>query len=127
MKKAFLPYYLSRIIISFLFAFAVWGGITWQATLTALFFIGLFLLYLHSGWFRVDLTYPLFPLRRDQRAELVQRKAMVASLTVGIVFALELPSLFGVTDLALSTKNLAIPLAIIAYFSVQFFLLSKAR
>lgn len=125
MKKEFLPYYFSRAIISVLFA-VVMFRFTWQALLAALFLYGMFLLYLHSGWFKIDLTYPLFPLRRDQRSELIQRKALVATLVVGILASLALPLLFGLTGLGFLARNLAIPLAIFTYFSVQFFLLSRA-
>jgi hypothetical protein len=120
MKKEFLPYYISRAILSAVFAVIVWG-FTWQALLFAIFIFGLFLLYLHSGWFRVDLTHPLFPLRRDQRGQLVQRKALIAALIVGVftylAFSLVLPAL---------SANLALPLAIVTYFLVQFYLLRSA-
>lgn len=119
MKREFFPYYISRAVLSTLFAVVVVGS-NWQALLLALFFFGLFLLYLHSGWFRIDLTYPLFPLRRDQRSELVQRKALIAGLVVGMFVYLA----FFLARLSISAKP-AIPLAIITYFLVQFALLRR--
>lgn len=59
MKKEFLPYYVSRAILSTAFSILV-AGFSWNAALLATVFFGLFLLYLHSGWFSVDLGNPFF-------------------------------------------------------------------
>lgn len=125
MKKEFLPYYLSRAVLSAVLAIAILE-FTWQALLATLFFFGLFLLYLHSGWFKIDLTHPLFPIRRDQRAESVQRKALITALVIGLLSYLVLPQLSALIGVSFFSANLAIPLAVISYFLVQFVLLSRA-
>ena len=83
----------------------------------ALFAFGLFLFYLHSGWFRIDLTHPLFPLRRDQRAQLIQRKALIAALFVGVIVYMVQLLVANAVGLPFLTVTLAIPLAIVIYFS----------
>jgi len=120
MIRKFLPYYLSRLILSSLFSILVLG-FNWKAIILATLFFGLFLLYLHSGWFQVDLTTPLFPLRRDSRGELIQRKALILSIVVGFSVYL----LSGVLGFAFISGNIAVPVAIIAYFSSQFLLFSR--
>jgi hypothetical protein len=121
MKREFLPYYISRLILSFVFSLLVLG-FHWKALILALVLFGLFLLYLHSGWFRVDLTNPLLPLRRDSRGKLIQRKALILAIIVG--FALYLLS--GAFGFVLISGNIAIAIAIVAYFASQFLLFLKA-
>jgi len=121
MKREFLPYYISRLILSSVFSVLVLG-FNWKALILTLVFFGLFLLYLHSGWFRVDLTHPILPLRRDSRGELIQRKALILAIIVGFSLYL-LSNGFG---FALISGNIAIAIAIIAYFASQFVLFLKA-
>lgn len=73
MKREFLPYYISRLILSSIFS-VLMLGFNWKALILTLVFFCLFLLYLHSGWFHVDLTNPFLPLRRDSRGQLIQRR-----------------------------------------------------
>ncbi|MBN1451745.1 MAG: hypothetical protein JW963_12080 [Anaerolineales bacterium] len=121
MKREFLPYYISRLILSLAFSILVLG-FHWKALILALVFFGLFLLYLHSGWFHVDLTNPFLPLRRDSRGELIQRKALILAIIVG--FSLYLLS--GALGFVLISGNLAISVAIVTYFASQFVLFFKA-
>ncbi len=125
MKKEYLPYYLSRMVLSAVFAVIVFG-LSWQALIFALFVFALFLLYLHSGWFRIDLTHPLFPLRRDQRAQLIQRKALIVALLVGVIVYMVQLFVANAMGLPFLTVNLAVPLAIVVYFLAQFVLLRQA-
>ncbi|PID86537.1 MAG: hypothetical protein CSA11_10760 [Chloroflexi bacterium] len=125
MKKEFLPYYISRAILSGALAIVIFG-MSWQAIPLSIFFFSLFWLYLHSGWFKIDLTHPFFPLRRDQRAQLVQRKALIAALVVGVLTFIGQTFLSDLLPLPLLSVNLAIPLAIVVYFIMQFVLLSRA-
>jgi len=60
MKKDFIPYYISRFILSMVVSILVWH-FTWMAALMTFIFFGLFLLYLHSGWFSIDLSTPSIP------------------------------------------------------------------
>lgn len=123
MKRPFLPYYVSRALLSAVFSILVFG-ITWKALVLGLVLFGLFLLYLHSGWFAVDAGNPLFPLRRDERAREAQRKALIAALIVGAGVFLGLSFLpLGATATSAAVP-LAITLAVLVYFGSQFGLLA---
>ena len=125
MKKQFWPYYVSRILLSIVFAASV-VGFNWKTIVIAAVSFGFFLFYLHSGWFAIDASNPLFPIRRDSRGQLIQRKALIIALATGLFthFLLTLVSApLGVTTLP---GNTAFILAIIVYFSSQFLLFSKA-
>ena len=87
MKQAFIPYYLSRSAISILFPLLV-IGFKWSALPWMLLLFGGFLLYLHSGWFVVYFSRPLFPLRRDQHGLDIQRKALIAGVGSAILLRL---------------------------------------
>ncbi|MBN2115955.1 MAG: hypothetical protein JW730_05265 [Anaerolineales bacterium] len=123
MKKDFLPYYISRAILSLAFAILA-AGISWITLLLAILLFGLFLLYLHSGWFRVDLRQPLTPLRRDQHGQEIQRKALIISIVVGLLIYLTSPYLSGALSLSLS-GNVALSIGIITYFTTQFVLFAR--
>lgn len=125
MKKVFMPYYLSRAILSAGFAILVIGT-TWKALFMAVVLFGLFLLYLHSGWFSIDLRYPLMPLRRDSRGLLVQRKALIISVCVGLLiylFSAQVATFFG---LQIIGGNMILVIAIITYFISQFVFFMRA-
>lgn len=124
MKKEFFPYYVSRAVISSLFSVLVMG-LTWKAVLLTVVFFGLFLLYLHSGWFSVDLTNPFFPLRRDPRGQEIQRKALIISIIAGLIIYLSAPLFFGLAGFPLS-GNFPLSAGIAAYFAAQFILFSRA-
>jgi len=124
MKKEFLPYYISRAILSLVFAILVLG-IHWKAVLFAIIFFGLFLLYLHSGWFSIDLRTPLTPLRRDHRGQEIQRKALIASVIVGTLIYLITPHMIGIVGISIS-GNIALSIGIITYFATQFVLFVRA-
>lgn len=120
MKKEFLPFYISRAILSSVFAILA-VGVNWMAILLAVVFFGLFLLYLHSGWFSVDLRYPLTPLRRDQHGQEIQRKALIASIVVGMLLYLSSIHLRGLIGVSLS-GHAVLSIAILTYFIIQFVL-----
>lgn len=124
MKKEFLPYYLSRAVLSAAFAVLVAGNSWWAAALAVLLFGG-FLLYLHSGWFQVDARHPLTPLRRDHRGQDIQRKALIASVVVGaLAYGF---FVYGAAWLGVSLAgNVALLIAIFTYFVTQFALFMRA-
>jgi hypothetical protein len=122
MKKQFLPYYLSRALLSAVFAIVL-AGFTWKAFIIALVFFGLFLLYLHSGWFEVRTENKLFPLRRDSRGQLIQRKALIYAVILGVIAYFSLTLALSSFDIA--SGNIAFAIAVIAYFTSQFVLLAK--
>ncbi len=124
MKKEFLPFYISRAILSSIFSILVMG-LTWQALLLAIVFFGGFLLYLHSGWFSVDMSHPFMPLRRDPRGLEIQRKALIASVVFGLLIYLFSSQLTGLIGFPLS-GNLALSIGVITYFVTQFILFARA-
>jgi len=125
MKKEFLPYYISRFILSAVFSILVWR-FTWMAALMTFIFFGLFMLYLHSGWFSIDLSTPLYPLRRDSHGQMVQRKALIAAIVLSLLLymvSIPLSSFIGISAIS---GNVALSIGTITYFAVQFTLFIKA-
>jgi hypothetical protein len=125
MKKELLPYYLSRAVLSGLFAVLIMG-LTWKAAPLAAILFGLFVLYLHSGWFQVDASHPLTPLHRDERGRQIQRKALIAAVTVGLLIYLSATLAIGFLDLPAVAGPLALSLGVFAYFITQFVLFARA-
>jgi len=124
MKKQFLPYYISRALLSAVFAIIV-VGFNWKAILFTAVLFGFFLLYLHSGWFRIDSEKPLLPLRRDTRGQQIQRKALILAIVLGLVTYFSLALLSNQSDLISLSGNIALVIAIIAYFTNQFVLFRR--
>ena len=118
MKKEFLPYYVSRFILSVVLSILVWH-FTWMTFLMTFVFFGLFLLYLHSGWFSVDLSTLLYPLRRDSHGQAVQRKALIAAVILGILLYTFAGSWV--------SGHLALSIGIITYFIAQFTFFIKTQ
>ncbi|MCD6577326.1 MAG: hypothetical protein J7K66_04845 [Anaerolineaceae bacterium] len=84
MKRELIPYTISRAVISallgilFSFSNSVWMGIL----IGSLTFFG-FIWYAHSGWFLIDTTTPLTPLRRDARGKEIRNRALVIAVAAG--------------------------------------------
>ena len=125
MKKIFLPYYVSRGILSALIAYVVFGA-SWLALLAAIALFALFSLYLHSGWFRVDPSQPLTPLRRDERARALQRKSLIAAIVIGLLLYIFLPLLNPRLGVSILPGPVSLSLGVLTYFVTQFFLLAKS-
>lgn len=108
-KRAFLFYYLSRAVLSMLIAFLVMG-VTWKAMIVGAVFFAMFVWYLHSGWFKLDMEHPVFPLRRDAYGREVQRKAFImALLVVAIGFLLSsLPTPLPITNSVILAVGVAV-------------------
>jgi hypothetical protein len=86
-----MPYYATRALISLLFG--LWAAAAWNTGFGGLLFGALlfagFLWYAHGGWYQLDLSTPLYPLRRDERGQAIRNQALVAAIAVGgVVFAL---------------------------------------
>jgi hypothetical protein len=48
-----------------------------------------FIWYAHSGWYLVDTSKPLTPLRRDDRGKMIRDRAVIVAVVVGgLVYAL---------------------------------------
>lgn len=119
MKKEFLPYYISRGILSAAFA-ALIAGLSWKAAFLAAALFGLFLLYLHSGWFQVDLKTPFTPLRRDLHGKLIQRNALILSVAAAVI-SYFIPLLFSAYFGGWTISgHAALSIGILVYFCVQF-------
>ncbi len=124
MRRTYLPYYLSRAILSALLAILIMG-LNWKAGLLSMVLFGFFVLYLHSGWFVVDISQPLTPLRRDMRAQLVQRQALIAAVALGLLSYLGLSQAGALLNFPLAAAQLALAIGVMAYFITQFLLLCK--
>ena len=125
MKKEFFPYYISRALLSIVFSIVVMG-LSWKAIVLALVFFGGFLLYLHSGWFSIDLKNPLAPLRRDLHGQLVQRKALLIAIVISVSIYLISTGLSNYLGMVLISGHVALSIGIIVYFVSQFVLFAKA-
>ncbi len=125
MRREFIPFYLSRAALTAIFAVLVLG-LSWKAILLAVALFGGFLLYLHSGWFCVDPSHRLTPIRRDERARQIQRKALIAAVTAGLLVYVILTRAGGLLDLSLAAGPVALSLSVITYFVTQFVLLARA-
>lgn len=125
MKQKYLPYYISRAILSSIFAVLI-AGFNWVAIIIALALFGFFLLYLHSGWFMIEEGNPFFPLRRDVHAQDIQRKALILAVFVGFLAYFGLSLLSFELDLSIAFRSIALPAAVIVYFATQFLLFSRA-
>ncbi len=110
-------YYATRALISLLFG--VWAATAWQTWLGGLLF-GLllfagFLWYAHGGWYQLDLSTPLFPLRRDERGQVIRNQALVTAVVVGgVIFALT-SALTAALTLEVSAGGLALLSAVGGY------------
>lgn len=124
MKKQYLPYYISRALLSAIFAIIV-VGFDWKALLITAVIFGFFLLYLHSGWFRIDSENPLFPIRRDTRGQQIQRKALIIAIVLGLAVYFSLSLLSNQPDLISLAGSISLVIAMIAYFTSQFVLFTR--
>jgi len=120
MRQDYLPYYLSRAVLSAIIAILV-VGFTWRAALVFAVIFGFFLLYLHSGWYRVDLNTPFTPLRRDTMGREIQRKSIILAVIAGVVSFLISPYLNSWLSLSIPL-SIGLPVGVLGYFCVQFFL-----
>ena len=124
MKRQFIPYYLSRAVLSLVLAAAVLG-FTWKAAALAACFFAFFLVYLHSGWFEVDPSRPWFPLRRDERGREIQRKALLAAIVSGVIIFVLLTAIPFNASLTLAAGPLAMALGACVYLATQFALFAR--
>jgi hypothetical protein len=100
-------------------------GLTWKAALFAVVLFGLFLLYLHSGWFRIDPSHPLTPIRRDDRGQQIQRKALIAGVITGMLVYLILTQVSGLVGISPVAGSLALALGVMTYFATQIALFAR--
>jgi hypothetical protein len=112
-------------MISMGFAILVMG-FNWKSAIFAVILFGLFLLYLHSGWFRIDPSHPLTPIRRDPRGQDIQRKALIASIVMGLLGYVIMTQLAISLGLSLPTGQIALSMGMITYFVTQLVLLARA-
>ncbi len=128
MMRELLPYYVSRAILA---GFVGWlistGHGLWVGILMGGILYAGFIWYAHSGWYLIDTTHPLSPLRRDARGNAIRDRAVVISVVVaGLlfvnlrilerVFSFEIP--IGIGSIALITGTAM-------YFVVTIFLFTR--
>jgi hypothetical protein len=121
MKSELVPYYISRGVLSVLIGVMIfWGGSPWwMALLIGILVFAGFLWYAHSGFYLVDTSQPLTPLRRDARGKTIRDRAVVISVVVGAAVYLALSLAGLVLPFTLPPLSLAVPAAVIAYFVVS--------
>jgi O-antigen/teichoic acid export membrane protein len=119
MKTTFLPFYLSRAILSAVFTFGSMG-FSIVAAAWALGLFGLCVFYLHSGWFSVDKSRPFTPMRRDQFALEVQRKSIIAAVLIALLFHYLQPHFPGIISHFSILDMNAIGVGVAIYFIAQF-------
>jgi hypothetical protein len=121
MKSELIPYYVSRGILSVLIGVVIFGGGSpwWMALLIGILVFAGFLWYAHSGFYLIDTSQPLTPLRRDARGKAVRDRAVVISVVVGAAVYLVLSLAGLVLPFTLLPLSLAVPAAVIAYFVVS--------
>jgi hypothetical protein len=124
MKNEFLPYYISRAILSLIFPILIFG-FTWKVLFFGSVIFVMFLLYLHSGWFTLDPDHPFFPLRRDDRGKQVQRKALIMAVIFGMAAYFLLSFLSSTYDLSMTSGSISLGIGVIAYFTSQFVLFTR--
>ncbi len=116
-NKKLLPYYLSRALIAALLGWLIGAssGLVIMGIIIGLLTFAGFLYYLHSGRFIVDEKHPLTPLRRDERAESIRNKALVAAVVVGALAYITIIFLNRTISFEIPT-SLALVAGVAAYF-----------
>ncbi|MFQ5791582.1 MAG: hypothetical protein ACE5JI_14010 [Acidobacteriota bacterium] len=118
-RRELLPYYVSRALLSVGFSWLVAGPTSTTLWLSLTFFAA-FVWYAHSGWFLVDTTRPLAPLRPDERAREIQRQALVAAVVVGFLSHGVLTASGHSALLPFEPGPLALSLGVVSYFVTEF-------
>jgi hypothetical protein len=121
MKSELVPYYVSRGVLSVLIGVVLLlgGSPWWLALLVGVLMFAGFLWYAHSGFYLVDPSQPLTPLRRDARGKAIRDRAVVISVVLGAAVYLAVSLAALVLPLTLPPLSLAVPAAVIAYFAVS--------
>jgi hypothetical protein len=122
MKRELSLYYVSRALLSVLFAsiFIFSGDLTPAAGAGfALLLWAGFIYYAHSGHYVVEPSTPLTPLRRDARGQYVRDRSLLFAVVVGGV-SFALLSLTGlVLTLPIMVGPVAMGCAILTYFGAS--------
>ena len=120
-------YYISRILLSILFAaaLALFGMPWWTAVLIGLLLIGLFIWAPRSGRYLVRPENGVTALRRDERTQAINLRAGLNGF-VGLMLALGgLAIYYGVlnkSEVPASMLSLLIGLGVVIYFITDFWM-----
>lgn len=119
MIKELIPYYISRVVFAALLG---WFASSEKGLLIGILMGGFlyagFLWYAHSGRYLIDITTPLFPLRRDYRGNVIRDRALVTSVGVaGLLFFL-FAILETIFSLGFQIGRIALITGIATYFIV---------
>ena len=126
MKRELIPYYVSRAFLSALVGLLVSsGGEIWLGVLIGLVAYVGFIWYAHSGWYLIDPTNPLFPLRRDARGEAIRDRAVVLSVAVGGFAYLGLSITLRALSIEANVGSWAFMAGVAAYFAISYWLFIK--
>ena len=128
MRRELVPYYVSRAMLAILFGYLVaTGGSVWVGLLLGVAMFAGFIWYAHSGWYLLELSTPLYPLRRDKRGEAIRDRALVVAVTAVLLFYVVFARIVGLFSLAVpvSIGSLAFVLGGGIYFAASFWLYSK--
>jgi hypothetical protein len=127
MKRELVPYYISRGILAALLGWfmslqlGLWLGVG----MGVLTFAG-FLWYAHSGFYLVDTSHPLFPLRRDTRGSVVRDKAVLAAVAAGMFIFLLIFLIDVLFDAGVPNGPIPLAAGIITYFVTTQWLFLRA-
>ena len=124
MNKEWLPYYLSRAVLSIAFALAFihLGGLVWLGIVLGMLSFAGFIWYAHGGHYVVDFFSPLMPLRRDARGKAIRDQAVVAAVTVGGVAFFLLFLARNLLGWHFNLDSIALLVGVITYFVVSNYL-----
>lgn len=120
MKRSLLPYYISRAIVSALLGVIInFGGRPWWVGLLlgTLVFAG-FIWNAHSGFYVIDTTRPLMPLRRDARGTAIRDRATVWGVAAGGAMFIALSLAGPLFQITIKAGSLAALSGGIVYFVV---------
>lgn len=121
MKRELTLYYISRAVMAVVFGYlvasssSIWLGVL----LGSITFVG-FIWYAHSGWYLIEPSTPLYPLRRDKRGEAIRDKAVLMAVTAAFLFYAVFSRIAGIFSLAVPVGSWAFVLGSITYFAVSY-------
>ena len=127
MKRELLPYYISRAILAALMGWfmslqlGLWVGIG-----TGVLIYAGFLWYAHSGFYLVDASHPLLPLRRDARGTTIRDKAVLAAVVAGMGFYLAIFLVNTIFHTAIPNGPIPLAVGIVTYFVTTQWLFIRA-
>jgi len=121
MIKGMTLYYVSRIIITAIFAALLYftGMLLWQVLLVGGVILALFLWAPHSGRYAIHPEFGITALRRDERSQSINDQAARIAFIVSMLFSggiLVSLGLMGVTSIPIALVMLVPAVGALSYF-----------